>query len=168
MPKPEKVEANIRSWLREERNDTLTAFTRVVTLSMSTTGTTVSGSVSVADLRIPAEALGRDPSDMWNVPGSTRALALSPGTFRVLRLGGFKERVKAVEVEEPLDSVVVHHLDHESSSGHRIRYFVLDLPDGRWMADSHIHVKKNGQPSPFARSSDALIAALGPRTIAIS
>lgn len=168
MPKPEKIESNIRTWMEEERNDTLIAFTRLITPTMTAAGTTVSGTVSVSDLRIPVEALGRDVSDMWNVPGSARALALSPESFRVLRLGGFKERVKSAEVEEPLESVLVHHLDQESSSGDIYRYFVIDLPNDRWMAESHMYVNKNGQPTRFSPSSDALIAALGPRAIAIS
>ncbi|MEQ8717317.1 MAG: hypothetical protein RIE08_06870 [Acidimicrobiales bacterium] len=167
MPKPAKVEANVRDWLRNERGDTLDAFTRVITISVVNPGTEVSGSVSVADLRLPARALGRDLSDMWGVPGHARAFAVSPSTFRVLHLSGWKERVKEVEAEAPIGEVTVHHLDDTSQSGHGIRYFVIDLPDGRWMVDSQVVVKKNGERGPFAASSDALIEALGTRAVPI-
>lgn len=56
-----------------------------------------------------------------------------------------------------------HHVDQTTGSGLRIRYFVIDLPDGRWMADSHGLVKKNGKAAPSAPASDAFVAALGTR-----
>ena len=111
MPKPDKVEAHVRDWLRDERQDTLSAFVRVITTSVIIPGTPVTSTVSVADLRLRAEALGRQLSDMGWVPGDARALVVSPGTFRILRLSGFKERVKEAEVEAPLGEVAVHHLD---------------------------------------------------------
>lgn len=77
MPKPAAVEQNVRSWLHTERQDTLNAFVRVITMSVSTTASTnVSSSVSVADLRIPISALGRDITDMAGVGGHARALAV--------------------------------------------------------------------------------------------
>jgi len=163
MPKPAAIEANVRTWLRDERQDTLTAYVRVITMSLPNAGSSVSGSIAVADLRVPVEALGRDISDNCRVTGHASALAVSPQSFRVLRLGGFKERVKDIEVEATVDGVTVHHLDHTTGSGLRIRYFVIDLPDGRWMADSHVLVKKNGNAAPSAPASDTFVAALGTR-----
>jgi hypothetical protein len=75
--------------------------------------------------------------------------------------------VKEAEVEAPLDAVLVHHLEHTSGSGHRIRYFVVDLPDGRWLAESHVYMKENGNPAPYSEHSDAFIAALGSRATPI-
>lgn len=167
MPKPEKVEVNVRDWLRDERGDTLDAFTRVITISIVSPATETSGSVSVADLRVPVRALGRDLEDQWGMPGSARALVVSPTTFRVLRLSGWRERVKDAEAEAPLDEVTIRYLDDASGSGHGIRYFVIDFPDGRWIADSQIVGKKNGEPGPFAASSDAFVAVLGPLAVPI-
>lgn len=71
-------------------------------------------------------------------------------------------------MEAGIGDTIVHHLDDRSRSGHLIRYFVIDLPDGRWIADSQVLVKKNGRPAPYAQHSDAFIAALGPRARAIA
>ena len=75
--------------------------------------------------------------------------------------------MKEAEVAAPLDAVLVHHLEHTSGSGHRIRYFVVDFPDGRWLAESHLHMKENGNPAPCSEHPDAFIAALGSRATPI-
>ena len=167
MALPDKVETHVRDWLRDERQDTLTAFVRVITSSILNPDMEMSNSVSVADLRVPVEALGRQLSDMAWLPGKALALVVSPGSFRTLRLSGWKERVKEAMVEAPLNDVLVHHLDQTSPTGHGIRYFVVDLPDGRWLADSLVYTKKNGDRAPFAQHADDFIAALASKATAI-
>ena len=126
---------------------------------------------SPAPSRWLTTAFGRDvgPAAVRHGMGARRC----PGARRLFgdvphpapeRLQGTGE---GAEVEAPLGELAFHHLDDTAGTGHAVRYFVVDLPDGRWFTDSHVYAKKNGDPAPFARHSDEFIATPGSKATAI-
>ena len=169
MPKPANIERFIREWLGREGYDELVAYVRCISANvrMLSPGTQTPIAASSSDPAWAAGLLGRDLADNAVVLGSARAFVLTQSRFLVLRLSGWKERVKGAEVDVDATGIVVHHVDAEQSHGHTARYFVADLPDGRWVLDSMIIVKKNGARARFADAADAFLDALGDRSIPI-
>jgi hypothetical protein len=165
VPKPANNERFIREWLRSEGRDDLVAYTRCITTnaSMLAPGSNISVSASSADPRWAVSLLDRDLADNAVVLGSGRAFVLTPTRFLVLRLSGFKERVKHAEIDVDAAGVTVQHIDAVQDNGHTARYLIADLPDGRWVCDSMITVKKGGGRGPFADAADGFLAALGDR-----
>ncbi len=165
VPKPANIERHIREWLRSEGRDDLVAYVRCITtnVSMVSPGSSVTVSASSSDPRWVTSLLGRDLADNAVTLGNGRAFVLTPTRLLVLRLSGWKERVKGAEIDVDATHVLVHHVDKMQAHGHTARYFLADLPDGRWALDSMVYVKKNGQRGPFADVADGFLAALGPR-----
>jgi hypothetical protein len=85
---------------------------------------------------------------------------LSRDTFRVVGLGGLRPRPKHTRYEAPLDGLVFHHCDAEGGTGMRFRCWIVDLPDGRWIADSTA-LERKGEATPFAEDADGFLTALG-------
>ncbi len=165
VPKPANIERHIRDWLRSEGRDDPVAYVRCITtnVSMVSPGSSVTVSASSSDPGWAAGLLDRDLADNAVTLGYGRAFVVTPTRFLVLRLSGWKERVKATELDVDATGVLVHHVDAVQSHGHTARYVIADLPDGRWALDSMVYVKKNGHRGPFADTSDAFLHALGPR-----
>lgn len=172
MPKPANVERFIREWLHAEGHDELLGYARCITASASITPNAGSSYQSVtassADPGSVARLLGRDPADNALLLGTARAFVLTSTRLLSVRLSGWKERVKDAEIDVDAAGVVVHHLDSVQSRGHTARYFLADLPDGRWMLDSMVVATAKGSPGPFAAAADGFIAALGDRARPIS
>lgn len=166
MAKPEKIEQYLREWLAEQGDHGFVAFARCKQVNVATTapGSSMQTlSASSADPRGAAALVGRELKDQSLVLGYTHAFVVTASTFRVCRLTGFKERVKALVVEAPFASCTLRYFDSRQSHGHTARYLIVDLGDGRWVIDSLTYLARNGERGPFADVCDAFVAAFGDR-----
>lgn len=99
--------------------------------------------------------------------GTPGLFVVSPGTFRVIQLGGWKERPKRTLFETSLDGLVVNHCDADGKTGIRFRCWIVDLPDGRFIVDSSA-LERKGKPTPYAAHADEFVSVLGNRARAIT
>ncbi len=135
---------------------------RAATPSMQNVGTTVAGSsVTVSPLGKVMQAIGREDEERTAVlMGTAGLLVLSPTMFRVIQLGGFREKPKRVLLDSPLDGLTVGWADADGGHATRFRCWVIDLPDGRLMTDSTC-IERKGERTPYADHADEFVAALG-------
>ncbi len=155
----------VATWLRETHGDELVAMVRVQTPVTTRVGgptyTNTSSATAVSPLWTIVEQIGRSHDDVVPILMGTGGLfVLSRDTFRVVGLGGLRPRPKHTRYEAPLDGLVFHHCDAEGGTGMRFRCWIVDLPDGRWIADSTA-LERKGEATPFAEDADGFLTALG-------
>lgn len=150
----------VAAWLRDEHGDSLGSYTRVSTPAFVNPTVDTRSTVSVSPLGEMLARAGRDATD--RVLLATASLfVLSPSTFRVVDVGGLTERPKRTALEVERGNLSVQHADVDGTHELRFRCWIVDLPDGRFIADGTAIVRK-GESTPWAESADRFLAALGP------
>lgn len=149
----------VAAWLRDEHGDSLESYTRVSTPAFVNPALDTRSTVSVSPLGEVLVRAGRDASDRMLL-ATTSLFVLSPSTFRVVDVGGLSERPKRTSLEVLRDDLSVQHADVDGTHELRFRCWIVDLPDGRFIADGTAIVRK-GEPTPWAESADRFLAALG-------
>ncbi len=142
----------------------LAAFTRVMTPSgVGGDVGGVDGSVDdLAGMDATLRALGLSRDQQIPVLiGSVGLLVVTPTTFRVLRVGGLKPRIKNETFAAPLDAVTFRYVDDDRSR-YTWRHWVIGLPDGRFIAEPQ-SLGRPGKPTKIVAASDHFVATLGPR-----
>lgn len=156
----------VQKWLDEQHGgDRLIAFTRVMTPA--------NPEVVVADVSVGGggtgstegtrQLFGLDLEDKsWLLGGSAGLLTLTATRFYVLRLGGFKEKIKKTAFDAPRDQMQFACRDLEADRRNWRHWLVTGFPDGKYLLEPHV-MGKAGKPSKVAPGSDAFLAELGDR-----
>lgn len=176
VPKPEKIESHIREWLSGQQYGDLLAWcrlTRPVATTNTVTGPQTGTAWSVGGQSEAKAAMGFTGRESSTIFDTKYAYVLTPSTFLVLQLTGFKERVKELWIHSPAGGLTLHYVDQPAEHG-VFRNVALELPEGRlgpndkpanFVHDLVRYTSKEGVRGPFADVSDRFVAAFGPNVV---
>ena len=154
----------VQTWLDEQHGgDELIAFTRVMTpANAEIIAADVSvGGGNVGSTESTRQLLGLDiENKSWLLGGSAGLLTLTATRFYVLKLGGFKEKIKKTAVEAPRVQMQFACRDLEADRRDWRHWLVTGFPDDKYLLEPQI-MGKAGKASKVASGSDAFLAELG-------
>lgn len=175
MPKPRKVENQVRAWISGQQDSGLVAWCRLrsgvaIHTAPGSNRTNAWSVGSPGDAKAAMGFAGRESSTIFD---TSYAYVLTESRFLVLELSGLKERVKQLWVHSPARGLILHYADVPAEHG-VFRHVALELPEGRlgpndkpanFVHDSVRYTTKKGTRSPFADSSDSFVAAFGENAV---
>lgn len=152
----------VQKWLDQQHGgDKLIALTRVMTPTNDDFTEFGTGDGNVGSTEATRQSLGLDrEKTSWLLARRAGLLTLTATHFYVLRLGGFKEKIKETAFDAPraemqfaAHDLLVGRLDWR-------HWLVTGFPDGRYLLEPQV-MGKEGKPSKIAPGSDAFLAELG-------
>ena len=152
----------VQSWLDDQHGgDKLIAATRVVTPANIEVTEFSAGGDGIGSTESTRKLLGLEPENRsWLLAGKAGTLVLTATKFYVLRLGGFKEKIKETIFEAPRPQMHFAARDLTVGKIGWRHWLVTGFPDGRYLLEPQI-LAKSGTPSKVAPGSDGFLAELG-------
>ena len=152
----------VQSWLDDRHGgDRVIAVTRVMTPANVEVAEFGAGGHGVGSTEPTRKLLGLDPENRsWLLAGKAGVFALTATKFYVLRLGGFKEKIKETIFEAPRAQMQFTANDLTVGKLDWRHWLVTGFPDGRYLLEPQI-MAKSGTPSKIAPGSNGFLAELG-------
>lgn len=152
----------VQSWLDDQHGgDRVLAVTRVMTPANVEVSELGVGGHGVGSTEPTRKLLGLDPENRsWLLAGKAGLLVLTATKFHVLRLGGFKEKIKETIFEAPRAQMAFTANDLTVGKLDWRHWLVTGFPDGRYLLEPQV-MAKSGTPSKVAPGSNGFLAELG-------
>ena len=152
----------VQSWFDEQHGgDRVLAATRVMTPANVEVSELGVGGHGVGSTEPTRKLLGLDLENRsWLLTGKAGLLVLTATKFSVLRLGGFKEKIKETLFEAPRAQMQFTANDLTVGKLDWRHWLVTGFPDGRYLLEPQV-MAKSGTPSKVAAGSNGFLAELG-------
>ena len=152
----------VQSWLDDRHGgDRVIAVTRVMTPANYEVAEFGAGSDRIGSTEPTRKLLGLDLENRsYLLNGKAGLLVLTATKFYVLRLGGFKEKIKETLFEAPRAQMQFTANDLTVDKYGWRHWLVTGFPDGRYLLEPQI-MAKSGTPSKVAPGSNGFLDELG-------
>ncbi len=152
----------VQSWLDDQHGgDRVLAVTRVMTPANVEVSDLGVGGHGVGSTEPTRKLLGLDLENRsWLLAGKAGLLVLTATKFYVLRLGGFKEKIKETIFEAPRAQMQFVANDLTVGKYGWRHWLITGFLDGRYLLEPQL-IAKSSTPTKVAPGSDGFLAELG-------